>query len=108
MTERELLRSIRFWLIIFIVGLILSGITAFPLEHETAWAAHLAAHRAFVPASVAAWLDRVHLALDDESMRYPFLAYGTDWLAFAHIMLAVAFLGPMRDPARNKWVLQLA
>ena len=37
---------------------------------------------------------------------YPFLAYGTDWLAFAHLVLAVVFLGPLRDPIRNKWVLQ--
>jgi hypothetical protein len=37
---------------------------------------------------------------------YPFLAYGTDWLAFAHLAIAVAFVGPLRDPVRNKWVLQ--
>jgi hypothetical protein len=34
-----------------------------------------------------------------------FLAYGTDWLAFAHLVIAVAFIGPLRDPVRNKWVL---
>ena len=34
-----------------------------------------------------------------------FLAYGTDWLAFAHLAIAVVFLGPLRDPVRNKWVL---
>jgi hypothetical protein len=37
--------------------------------------------------------------------RFPFLAYGTDWLAFAHLVIAVAFLGPYRDPVRNKWVI---
>ena len=35
---------------------------------------------------------------------YPFMAYGTDWLAFAHLVIAVAFLGPLVDPVRNKWV----
>ena len=35
---------------------------------------------------------------------YPFMSYGTDWLAFAHL-IAVAFLGPLYDPVRNKWVL---
>ncbi|HKR26873.1 MAG TPA: hypothetical protein VJS11_05440 [Acidobacteriaceae bacterium] len=31
------LRRIRFWLGIFIVGLVLSGVTAFPLVTETRW-----------------------------------------------------------------------
>jgi hypothetical protein len=29
---------------------------------------------------------------------YPFLAYGTDWLAFAHIVIAVFFIGPLVKP----------
>ena len=36
---------------------------------------------------------------------YPFLAYGTDWLAFAHLVIAVAFVGPLRAPVRNAWVV---
>jgi hypothetical protein len=34
------------------------------------------------------------------------MAYGTDWLAFAHIVIAVAFIGPLRDPVRNIWVIE--
>jgi hypothetical protein len=102
----RLLRSIRIWLALFILGLVLSGVTAFPLVHETAWLASLVATHQVVPASMADWIRRVHEALRDESVRYPFLAYGTDWLAFAHLVLAVAFLGPIMDPVRNKWVLQ--
>ncbi|MBK8498190.1 MAG: hypothetical protein IPL52_05105 [Flavobacteriales bacterium] len=34
------------------------------------------------------------------------LFYGTDWLAFAHIVIALAFIGPYRDPVRNKWVIE--
>ena len=37
--------------------------------------------------------------------QYPFLAYGTDWLAFAHLVIAAAFWGPIRDPVRNQWVV---
>jgi hypothetical protein len=37
---------------------------------------------------------------------YPFLAYGTDWLAFAHIVIAIAFWGPIKDPVRNVWVVE--
>jgi hypothetical protein len=100
------IRSIRLWLSIFIVGLILSGLTAFPLEHETAWLASMLAAHPILPAGIILWIDRVHEALYEDSIRAPFLAYGTDWLAFAHLVLAVAFLGPLRDPVRNKWVLQ--
>jgi hypothetical protein len=34
------------------------------------------------------------------------MAYGTDWLAFAHLVIAVAFIGPLRDPVRNIWVIE--
>jgi hypothetical protein len=34
------------------------------------------------------------------------MAYGTDWLAFAHIVIAVAFWGPLKDPMRNLWVVE--
>jgi hypothetical protein len=52
------------------------------------------------------WLRRVLDALAATNRAYPFLAYGTDWLAFAHLAIAVAFLGPLRDPVRNRWVLE--
>ena len=35
--KHDNLRRIRFWLGLFIVGLILSGITAFPLQSELGW-----------------------------------------------------------------------
>jgi hypothetical protein len=100
------LRSIRIWLALFIVGLVLSGVTAFPLEHETGWLVHILAAHPALPAGMILWIDRVHQALYQDSLHAPFLAYGTDWLAFAHLVLAVAFIGPFIDPVRNKWVLQ--
>jgi hypothetical protein len=105
-TRSQLLRSIRLWLSLFILGLILSGITAFPLEHETAWLTSFLAAHPILPSQIILWITRVHDALLDNGLRYPFLAYGTDWLAFAHLVLAIVFLGPLRDPIRNKWVLQ--
>lgn len=100
------LRCIRVWLGVFIAGLVLSGVTAFPLEHETAFLARFAAAHPGLPEGISSWLVRVHAALHEDGLRAPFLAYGTDWLAFAHLVLAVLFLGPMRDPVGNKWVLQ--
>ena len=106
MNPTKLLLSIRVWLVLFIAGLVLSGVTAVPLVHETSWLASFTAAHPIFPASMVQWIQRVHDALMDESSRYPFLAYGTDWLAFAHLVLAVAFLGPVSNPVRNKWVLQ--
>jgi hypothetical protein len=65
------------------------------------WAASWADH-----IHLLQWLERVSAALSATNGKYPFLAYGTDWLAFAHLVIAVAFIGPWRDPVRNRWVLQ--
>ena len=40
--------------------------------------------------------------------QFPFLFYGYDWLAFAHIVIAMAFIGPYKDPVRNKWIIEWA
>ena len=49
---------------------------------------------------------KVRDALVESNANYPFMAYGTDWLAFAHFVLAIAFIGPLRDPVRNVWVVE--
>jgi hypothetical protein len=99
------IRRIRWWVGGFIVGLVLSGVTAFPLVWETGLL--LGWVRWFGTGTAAyAWIARVHEGLVVTGGKYPFLAYGTDWLAFAHLVLAAAFVGPWRDPVRNKWVLQ--
>jgi hypothetical protein len=97
------LRRVRVWLGIFVVGLVLSGLTAFPLTWETGVAVRVVHAVSWAPAPLVDWLDRVHEGLVDAP---PFLAYGTDWLAFAHLVIAVAFWGPLRDPVRNIWVVQ--
>ena len=38
--------------------------------------------------------------------QYPFLLYGYDWLAFAHFVLAILFIGPYRDPVKNIWIIE--
>lgn len=96
------LRRIRIWLAIFIAGLVVSGVTAFPLETELRWLVSLGAVQS-LPAPLLAWLLRVTAALTATNARYPFLAYGTDWLAFGHLVIAAAFIGPYVDPVRNKW-----
>ncbi|MFG2951088.1 hypothetical protein [Streptomyces adustus] len=109
MSDRAaLLKGIRVWLVIFVVCLVLSGATAFPLVHELRWTEDLL--RALsVPERLPAlmdWIERVRTGLDTADAEYPFLLYGTDWLAFAHLVIAVAFYGPYRDPVRNIWVVE--
>ena len=106
MTAAQRLRRIRFWLAIVVIGLVISGVTAFPLEVETRYLLRALTPFADRAPALVGWITRVHTGLADAGQRYPFLAYGTDWLAFAHLMIAVAFWGPLRDPVRNVWVVQ--
>jgi hypothetical protein len=107
-STQSLLRRIRVWLALFVFGLVLSGLTAFPLEFETTMLDRIF-HVSAVPhpgePALHTWLRRVHDGIVQTNRTYPFMAYGTDWLAFGHLVIAVAFLGPLRDPVRNKWVL---
>jgi hypothetical protein len=87
MSAAGLLRSVRIWLTVVITGLFLSGVTAFPLQRELALAVRLCVrlHFAQHEPGLDMWFLRVSNALADTNARYPFLAYGTDWLAFAHL-----------------------
>ncbi|MET9363966.1 hypothetical protein ABZX93_24065 [Streptomyces sp. NPDC006632] len=111
MSERNaLLRRIRVWLAVFVVCLVLSGLTAFPLVHELHWTQSLLRDTPLgdrLP-GLSAWIDRVRAGLDSADTDHPFLLYGTDWLAFAHLVIAVAFYGVLRDPVRNVWVVEFA
>ena len=50
------------------------------------------------------WLFKVRDALMNVESQYPFLFYGTDWLAFGHFVIAIVFVGALRDPVRNRWL----
>ncbi len=97
------LRTIRIWLVLFIIGLALSGITAFPLETELNF---LADRFSDSSSEFAIWIDSCRDAVVYVNSNYPFLSYGTDWLAFAHLVLALVFVGPLIDPVKNIWVIQ--
>lgn len=100
------LRRIRMVLGLFIVGLVLSGLTAFPLLTELGLLVRwLGAGPGSADGSLGWWLFRVQQGLEETGAEYPFLAYGTDWLAFSHLVIAVFFIGPWLDPVRNRWCL---
>ncbi|CAN5492452.1 hypothetical protein BH11ARM2_BH11ARM2_22140 [soil metagenome] len=101
---------IRGLLIGFMVGLVLSGVTAFPLPQElallTRWMGIPEGASSAAYSGLTGWIVQVRNALQATDAKYPFLFYGTDWLAFAHIVIAILFVGPYRDPVRNVWVIE--
>ncbi|MGC2161753.1 MAG: hypothetical protein WA634_07600 [Silvibacterium sp.] len=109
MKQLDYVHRIRFWLAVLIIGLVLSGVTAFPLQTELGWLVLFLHSNWLQPIAestlVLPWVERVDEGLRVTNEHYPFLAYGTDWLAFAHLIIAIAFLGPYLDPVRNKWVV---
>ncbi len=103
MNKRQTLFKIRTLIIIFIICLILSGITAFPIETELQF---INKHFNFLPSVIKNWISDVYFAVKDTNTKYPFLSYGTDWLAFAHLVIAVAFIGPVKNPVKNIWIIE--
>jgi hypothetical protein len=97
---------IRVWLAVFVGGLVISGVTAFPLATEMRLLADLLHALPAAPDGLVTWVERIRDGLAVTGRDYPFVAYGTDWLAFAHLVIAAAFWGPWRDPVRNVWVVE--
>ena len=103
------LKRVRALLIFFMFGLVLSGLSAIPLRWEleiieplfgaSSWFSN------FFPA-FSTWMNHIYEGVQNGYGQYPFLAYGTDWLAFGHVAIAVAFIGPLRDPFKNIWVVE--
>ncbi|MES2772622.1 MAG: hypothetical protein V4722_00465 [Bacteroidota bacterium] len=96
-------KKIRRWIGFFIIALTLSGLTALGVETQMGLVSGLFPSEQTM---VGQWLVKVHAAISDMNHQYPFLSYGFDWLAFAHLVIAVVFIGPLKDPVRNKWVIQ--
>jgi hypothetical protein len=98
----KLKRQIRAIIIFFMAALIFSGATAIPAETElTLILKHISPDT-----GIGSLLTTVLHAVQDTGIRYPFLFYGNDWLAFAHFVIAVTFIGVLLDPVKNIWVLQ--
>jgi hypothetical protein len=95
---------------LFIAGLILSGLTAFPLLRELSLLCRWldigdpAAYETF--SGLRRWLAFAFFGLQTTYAAFPFVGYGTDWLGFGHFVIALFFIGPFRDPVHNAWVLR--
>lgn len=106
--EAGLRKRIRVLTLLFMVGLFLSGVTAIPLHQGVDWlvkftGADMSRLNGPRPDWVS-WLLRIQEAMWNADTNHPFLFYGTDWLAFGHFVIAIAFIGALRDPVRNRWL----
>jgi len=106
--NKAALRRVRILIIFFMCALALSGLTAVPLQWELKllmpFIEKISKSGTLFPALMT-WMDRIDEGVQKGYSQYPFLAYGTDWLAFGHVAIAVAFIGVLRDPMKNIWVV---
>jgi len=106
--EAVLLRRIKALTWLFIVGLFISGLTAIPLNWEldlmVNWFGYAGQTSTAASSEIGRWLLTVREALHDVDTKHPLLFLGTDWLAFGHFVIALAFVGALRDPVRNRWL----
>lgn len=95
------MKRIRTLLLAFIVLLALSGISAFPLKSETRFLIH---HLHWFPPFMKSWILQVH----DAVWATPdVVLYGTDWLAFGHLVIAMFFIPVYAKPIQYQLNLKI-
>lgn len=97
---KELKLRIKSITVFFMLALLVSGLTAIPVKSEVTW---LLERIPMNWTAIRSFLQQIHHALHscDET-----LLYGYDWLAFAHIIIAVLFVGVLKNPVRNIWIVE--
>jgi hypothetical protein len=86
---------------IFIIGLVLSGISALPLQWELSVLDRWFGSRA----ELGHFISHVHSGILQTYARFPFFGYATDWLGLGHFVIAAFFILPFFDPIRYRAVL---
>jgi len=100
--KKELQKRIRLMTYLFMIALVVSGVTAFPIEWELSVAISLVPENT----QMEEWIHFVNSGYVSTNEQFPFIAYGTDWLAFAHILIAILFWGVAKDPVKNIWIIE--
>jgi len=91
---------------IIVFGLLVSGITVWPAVPELKMGVRVLWGEAEPAGVLHRFVLRAIEGLESVEAEYPFMLYAHDWLAFAHIVLAILFAGAIRDPVRNIWIVQ--
>ncbi len=98
-------------LAIFIFALLLSGLSAFPLQAEIFSVSHFLGipdPSAFASLhGLRHWIAFVAFGLQQTYAHFPFFGYASDRLAFGHVVIALFFILPLIDPRRYRGVLQV-
>lgn len=87
-------------------GLLVSGITIWPGVPELKLAVRVVWGDGAPTGVLHAFILRAIEGLESVQANYPFMLYAHDWLAFAHIVLAILFAGAIRDPVKNVWIVE--
>ena len=102
-------KRIRLFIVFFMCALTVSGLTAIPLQWELKLLmpfVEKGSQLGMMFPALSDWMEKINNGVQNGYGQYSFLAYGTDWLAFGHVVIAIAFLGALRDPVKNIWVIE--
>ncbi len=105
----SVLRRLRFVIALFMAGLVVSGLTAIPIETQLDYLAAVAGTENAkaaeqTPGSWRHWLAWVHEGVRENNLRYPFMGYAGDWLAFGHFGIALVFAWALREPGKYRFL----
>lgn len=83
-------------LLVFIILLLLSGVTAFPIHTEMDF---LFKHKQWFPGFLEQWIEFLNTQISSTPQ---VMFYGTDWLAFAHIVISLFFIPVYFNPVQHR------
>ena len=94
---------------IFIIGLILSGLTTFPLRLELSLLTKITGASSSADpdqlSGLSHWIGFVDAGVRQTYSHFPFFGYATDWLGFGHLVIAAFFILPFIWPRQYRGVL---
>jgi hypothetical protein len=89
-----------------VFGLLVSGITIWPAIPELQAIEKVVWGDTEPTGVLHTFVRHAIEGLEDVQSNYPFMLYAHDWLAYAHIVLAILFAGAIPNPVRNVWIVQ--
>lgn len=90
------MKTIKTNLLVFITLLILSGVTAFPIHAEIDF---LFKHKQLFPGFLEQWIESLNAQISSTPQ---VMFYGTDWLAFAHLVISLFFIPVYFNPVQYR------
>ncbi|MCK5127447.1 MAG: hypothetical protein KAR42_14420 [candidate division Zixibacteria bacterium] len=105
-SQHNPLKRAKFMLWIIVFGLLVSAVTIWPAISELKFAVQLVWGDSQPVSVLHSFIIQAIEGLEKTQTKYLFMLYAHDWLAFAHIVLAILFAGAIRNPVKNIWIVQ--